>query len=41
MVGIDKYGYLQVVRKTGETVSLQPDGNSFDITRGLIIMKSK
>ena len=41
VVGIDKYGYLQVLRKSGETVSLQPDGNSFDITKGLIIMKSK
>ena len=38
--GIDRYGYLQVHRKSGEVVSLQPDGNSFDITKGLIIMKA-
>ena len=41
VVGIDKYSYIQVLRKSGETVSLQPDGNSIDITKGLIIMKSK
>ena len=40
VVGVDKYGYLQVLRKTGEIISLQPDGNSFDITKGLIAMKT-
>ena len=40
VVGLDKYGYLQVKRDSGEMLSLQPDGNSFDIMKGLIIMKS-
>lgn len=39
VVGLDKYGYLQVRRKGGDKLSLQPDGNSFDIMKGLIIMK--
>lgn len=38
--GLDKYGYLQVKRKGGDKMSLQPDGNSFDIMKGLIIMKN-
>jgi len=40
VVGVDQYGYLQVLKKTGELISLQPDGNSFDITKGLIAMKT-
>ena len=38
--GIDQFGYLRVeCLASGEELTLQPDGNSFDIMRGLIIMK--
>jgi biotin--protein ligase len=40
VVGLDKYGYLRVKRKGGDELSLQPDGNSFDIMKGLITMKN-
>lgn len=40
VTGIDKYGYLVVRKEGGERLSLQPDGNSFDIMKGLIAMKS-
>ena len=40
IVGIDEYGYLKVVTKEGETLMLQPDGNTFDIMKGLIAIKS-
>ncbi len=41
ITGIDQYGYLLVrLRKTGAKLSLQPDGNSFDIMKGLIAMKT-
>ena len=41
ITGIDEYGYLLVrSRKDGARLSLQPDGNSFDIMKGLIAMKS-
>ena len=39
ITGIDEYGYLRVRTKDGESLSLQPDGNTFDIMRGLIRMK--
>ena len=40
VVGIDDYGYL-VARKQedGETVTLHPDGNSFDMMKGLVMPK--
>ena len=37
--GIDEYGYLRVLTKSGEELTLRPDGNSFDIMRNLIVMK--
>ena len=41
ITGIDEYGYLRVrSRKDGEELSLQPDGNTFDIMKGLIAMKT-
>ena len=39
VVGIDKYGYLRVKKKDGDVLSLQPDGNSYDIMKGLIVKK--
>lgn len=40
VLGLDKYGYLRVRREGGGQLSLQPDGNSFDIMKGLIMMKT-
>lgn len=38
--GIDEYGYLKVVLSGGdEELSVHPDGNSFDMLRGLILPK--
>ncbi|XP_052868831.1 biotin--protein ligase [Anopheles cruzii] len=38
VVGIDDYGFLLVKKQpSGETVSVHPDGNSFDMMQGLII----
>ena len=39
IVGIDEYGYLRVQCKNEQELSLQPDGNTFDIMKGLIAMK--
>ncbi|XP_058116517.1 biotin--protein ligase [Anopheles ziemanni] len=40
IVGIDDYGFLVVKKQpSGETVSVHPDGNSFDMMQGLIIPK--
>ena len=40
ILGIDDYGYLRVrTNKTRELLSLQPDGNTFDIMKGLIATK--
>ena len=39
IAGIDEYGYLRVQCKNGQELSLQPDGNTFDIMKGLIAMK--
>ena len=40
ILGIDDYGYLRVrTNKTRELLSLHPDGNTFDIMKGLIATK--
>lgn len=40
ITGIDEYGFLQIqVDGSKKTESVQPDGNSFDMLRGLIIPK--
>uniref|UniRef100_A0AAG5CRV5 BPL/LPL catalytic domain-containing protein n=1 Tax=Anopheles atroparvus TaxID=41427 RepID=A0AAG5CRV5_ANOAO len=40
IVGIDDYGFLLVKKQpSGETVTVHPDGNSFDMMQGLIIPK--
>ena len=36
---VDEYGFLRVRRPDGETVTVQDDGNSFDMMRGLIAPK--
>jgi len=41
IVGLDEFGFLQVILLAdGSRVSLQPDGNSFDMMRNLILPKS-
>ncbi|XP_066914049.1 uncharacterized protein [Clytia hemisphaerica] len=41
VVGIDDYGYLVVkILQNGEIVTLQPDGNSFDMMKNMIKIKS-
>lgn len=37
--GLDDFGFLLVHTKSGESLSVQPDGNSFDMLRNLIAMK--
>lgn len=39
VMGIDDYGYLKVKLANGSTETVQPDGNSFDMLKGLIIPK--
>lgn len=39
IVGINEYGYLRVRTASNEFLSLGPDGNTFDIMKGLICMK--
>ncbi|CAD5110874.1 DgyrCDS239 [Dimorphilus gyrociliatus] len=41
IVDLDEYGYLRVFTESEEIVSVHPDGNSFDMTRGLILPKIK
>lgn len=36
ILGIDSFGYLEVQSADGKIFSVQPDGNSFDILKGLI-----
>lgn len=40
IVGIDNHGYLKVQDTSGATESVQPDGNSFDMMKGLIYPKN-
>ena len=37
--GLDDFGFLLVETESGESLSVQPDGNSFDMLRNLIAMK--
>ncbi|KAH8381902.1 hypothetical protein KR009_000835 [Drosophila setifemur] len=39
IVGIDDFGFLKVKLPTGAIETVQPDGNSFDMLKGLIIPK--
>ena len=41
VVGIDDFGYLVVqLMQDGRQVTLQPDGNSFDMMKNLIFTKT-
>lgn len=39
IIGIDDYGYLLVKLANGATETVLPDGNSFDMLKGLISCK--
>ena len=39
ILGLDQYGFLRVRKEDGCIVSVHPDGNSFDMLRGLIVPK--
>uniref|UniRef100_S4RAU7 Holocarboxylase synthetase n=1 Tax=Petromyzon marinus TaxID=7757 RepID=S4RAU7_PETMA len=39
VLGLDDFGFLRVLSQDGTTLTLQPDGNSFDMTRNLIVCK--
>lgn len=39
VVGLDDHGFLQVSSRDQGLVSVQPDGNSFDMLRNLVITK--
>ena len=40
VIGIDKYGYLQIRdEKSGEVVTVGPDDNTFDAIKGLVSYK--
>ncbi|XP_058791298.1 biotin--protein ligase isoform X2 [Phymastichus coffea] len=39
IIGIDNFGFLEVKGKRGNVFSVHPDGNSFDILKGLIAPK--
>lgn len=41
ILGLDDYGYLLVESPTGAKISVQPDGNSFDMMHNLITMKTR
>lgn len=39
ILGLDEYGYLKIQLDNGTTEVVHPDGNSFDMLRGLILPK--
>ncbi len=41
IIGINNFGFLRVRDDKGNMLDLQPDGNTFDIMKGLIRMKTK
>ena len=40
ILSTDDFGYLQVQASNGEIISLQPDGNSFDMMTNMIRIKT-
>nr|XP_002732728.1 PREDICTED: biotin--protein ligase-like [Saccoglossus kowalevskii] len=41
VIGLDNHGYLSVRNEYNQLLSVQPDGNSFDMMKNLIITKSQ
>ncbi|XP_045466923.1 uncharacterized protein LOC123675586 [Harmonia axyridis] len=41
IIGIDDFGFLKVRQENGEICVVQPDGNTFDMIKGLIAPKPK
>ncbi|XP_051540030.1 biotin--protein ligase-like [Myxocyprinus asiaticus] len=41
VVGLDENGFLQVLSEDQGVMSVQPDGNSFDMLRNLVVTKSR
>lgn len=39
VVGLDNNGYLQVYSKEQGVLSVEPDGNSFDMLKNLVVIK--
>jgi len=39
IIGLDHFGFLLVQTKSGRSLSVQPDGNSFDMLKNLIAIK--
>ncbi|XP_076445660.1 uncharacterized protein LOC143283340 [Babylonia areolata] len=39
IIGLDDYGFLHAVNQQGQNLSVQPDGNSFDMLHNLISVK--
>ncbi|XP_074626123.1 biotin--protein ligase-like isoform X3 [Acropora palmata] len=39
IIGLDHFGFLLVQTKSGKNLSVQPDGNSFDMLKNLIAIK--
>ena len=39
VIGIDDFGYLRVQYSDHKIATLHPDGNSFDLMKGLITLK--
>lgn len=38
--GLDEFGFLLVQTKSGQSLSVQPDGNTFDMLKNLIAIKN-
>ncbi|KAL5009959.1 hypothetical protein ScPMuIL_012264 [Solemya velum] len=41
ILGLDEFGYLNVMAEDGRKISVQPDGNSFDMMHNLITLKTR
>ncbi|XP_071956802.1 biotin--protein ligase-like [Antedon mediterranea] len=41
IVGLDDMGFLAVKNQSGQVVSVQPDGNSFDMMKNLLVTKAR
>lgn len=40
IIGLDEFGFLLVQTKSGKLLSVQPDGNTFDMLKNLIAIKN-